>query len=280
MRHRKACCFPARIMLTKQKSNVTGRHDDPMKKTKKFYAVARGRNPGIYTQWFGSTGAEAQVKGFVGARFKGFAILEEARQWMENPDIEPAPVQASPCLEHSRPLFPEPAKKSRSQSKTGRPGDIIIYTDGACTGNPGPGGYGTVIIEGGNRIELSGGYRMTTNNRMELTAIIEGLTSLKTPSQVSLYSDSKYVVDAVTKGWAKKWRSRDWFKSDGNPAKNPDLWVRLLDLLDIHDVSFVWVRGHAGNRENERCDHLAVAAAHLPDLPPDPGYEQGLNNYL
>ncbi len=251
-----------------------------MKKIKKFYAVARGRNPGIYTEWFGEKGAQEQVKGFVGARFKGFASLDEARLWMESPDIAPVPVQESASMEHSRPLFPEPAKKNLSRSKTGRPGDIIIYTDGACTNNPGPGGYGTVIINGGRRIELSGGYRMTTNNRMELTAIIEGLASLKTPSTVTLYSDSKYVVDAVTKGWAKKWRSRDWFKYDGTLAKNPDLWARLLDLLDIHEINFVWVRGHAGNRENQHCDHLAVAAAHLPDLPPDPGYEQGLNTYL
>lgn len=248
-----------------------------MKKTKKFYAVARGRNPGIYTQWFGETGAEAQVKGFVGARFKGFATIDEARQWLDNPDIEPAPIQADLPLKPSRSLHPQPAGKNRSRSNAARPGDIIIYTDGACTDNPGPGGYGTVIIDDGSRVELSGGYRMTTNNRMELTAIIKGLASLKTPSQATLYSDSKYVVDAVTKGWAKKWRSRDWFKYDGKPAKNPDLWARLLDLLDIHDVAFVWIRGHAGNIENERCDQLAVAAAHQPNLPPDPGYEDGLN---
>jgi ribonuclease HI len=251
-----------------------------MKKTKKFYAVARGRNPGIYTQWFGEAGAEAQVKGFVGARFKGFVTLDEARQWLENPDIEPPLIQADLPLIPSRPLSPEPAQKNQSRSKPQRPGDIILYTDGACTNNPGPGGYGTVIINGGTRVELSGGYRMTTNNRMELTAIIKGLASLETPSRVTVYSDSKYVVDAVTKGWAKKWRSRDWFKYDGKPAKNPDLWARLLDLLDIHDVTLVWVRGHAGNIENECCDRLAVAAAHQTDLPPDPGYEQGLDNPL
>jgi ribonuclease HI len=251
-----------------------------MKKTKKFYAVARGRNPGIYTQWFGETGAEAQVKEFVGARFKGFATLDEALQWLENPDVTTALMQKSASIQPSRPLFPEPAKKNQSRSKPEQPGDIIIYTDGACTNNPGPGGYGTVIINGDHRIELSGGYRMTTNNRMELTAIIKGLASLKTPSRVTLYSDSKYVVDAVTKGWAKKWRSRDWFKYDGKPAKNPDLWESLLNLLYIHDVTFVWVRGHVGNIENERCDRLAVDAAHQTDLPPDTGYEQGLDNRL
>lgn len=250
-----------------------------MEKIKKFYAVARGRNPGIYTQWFGKTGAEVQVKGFVGARFKGFATLEEARQWLDNPDMEPAPIQANLPLRPPGSHHQESAEKNRTRSKSLRPDDIIIYTDGACTNNPGPGGYGTVIIDKNLRIELSGGYKMTTNNRMELTAIIEGLASLKKSSQVTLFTDSKYVIDAVVKGWAKKWRSRDWFKYDGKPAKNPDLWARLLDLLDIHDVKFVWVRGHAGNMENEHCDRLAVAAAHQSDLLPDPGYEQGPYNH-
>jgi ribonuclease HI len=244
----------------------------------KFYAVARGRNPGIYTQWFGETGAEAQINGFPRARFKGFTTLDEAREWLDTFDdrekLTPArvPKNRQVDLPFGKIRLPV-SDKNGSPSKTKGSEEIFIYTDGACTGNPGPGGYGTVILDGENRVELSGGYRMTTNNRMELTAIIQGLASLKTPSRVRLYSDSKYVVDAITKGWARKWRSRGWVKHDGIPAKNPDLWARLLDLLEFHDVNLIWVKGHAGNIENERCDQLAVAAARRPLLPPDPGYE-------
>ena len=249
-----------------------------MKTPKKFYAVARGRNPGIYTQWFGETGAEAQINGFPRARFKGFATLKEAREWLDTLDARKktmpskAPVNLQADLPFPKTQLPAPDRQG-SPSETERSEEIIIYTDGACTGNPGPGGYGTVILNSSNRIELSGGYRMTTNNRMELTAIIQGLASLKTPSRVRLYSDSKYVVDAITKGWAKKWRARGWIKYDGAPAKNPDLWARLLDLLEFHDVHLIWVKGHAGTIENERCDQLAVAAARRSNLPPDVGYE-------
>ncbi len=250
-----------------------------MKKPQKFYAVARGRNPGIYTQWFGETGAEAQIKGFPRARFKGFPTLKEAREWLDTPDDRKKTTPSQPPKNRQADL---PFHKTRlpvsdmrgCPPATERSEEVIMYTDGACTGNPGPGGYGTVILCGENRIELSGGYRMTTNNRMELTAIIQGLASLKTPSRVRVYSDSKYVVDAITKGWAKKWQARGWVKYDGAPAKNPDLWNTLLDLLEFHDVNLIWVKGHAGNIENERCDQLAVAAARRSDLPPDPGYER------
>jgi ribonuclease HI len=150
---------------------------------------------------------------------------------------------------------------------------IEIYTDGACKGNPGPGGYGVVLVLGDRRKELSGGFRKTTNNRMELLACIEGLRALKTPNVVVLTSDSKYVVNAIVKGWAKKWRSRGWLLSPSKPAKNPDLWAELLDLCEVHDVSFKWVKGHNGHSENERCDELAVAASEQNDLPVDEGFE-------
>lgn len=153
--------------------------------------------------------------------------------------------------------------------------EVTIYTDGACLGNPGPGGYGVVLLYNSHRKELSGGYRKTTNNRMEIMAAIAGLRALKHPCGVTLYSDSRYVVQAMSEGWAKRWRAKGWKRNAKEPAKNPDLWAEMLDLSDRHDVSYKWVKGHAGNVENERCDALAVAAANQPNLPPDTPYETG-----
>ena len=136
---------------------------------------------------------------------------------------------------------------------------VEIFTDGACSGNPGPGGYGAILRCDGREKELSGGEPHTTNNRMELLGVITALEALKFPCEVRLTTDSKYVVDSVTKGWAAGWRKRGWKKGDGKPALNPDLWARLLELLDIHKVEFCWIKGHAGHEENERCDRLAVA---------------------
>ncbi len=138
---------------------------------------------------------------------------------------------------------------------------VKIYTDGACKGNPGPGGWGCILVYGKLEKELSGGEPSTTNNRMELSAAIFGLSMLKEPCEVELFSDSKYLVDAVNLGWARSWRAKGWKKGDGKPALNVDLWERLLGLLELHKVSFVWVRGHNGHEYNERCDRLAVAAA-------------------
>ena len=134
---------------------------------------------------------------------------------------------------------------------------VVIYTDGACSGNPGPGGFGIILQYGEHRKEISQGFDNTTNNRMELLAVITALEALKTPCTVDLYSDSKYVIQ---KGWAVKWRSKNWMRTPKEPAKNPDLWERLLNLLDIHDVTFHWVKGHAQNENNNRCDQLAVEA--------------------
>ena len=135
---------------------------------------------------------------------------------------------------------------------------VYIFSDGACSGNPGPGGYGVILRCDGKEKELSGGDSHTTNNRMELMGVITGLEALKMPCRVILQTDSKYVVDSVTKGWAKGWRKNGWVKSDKKPALNSDLWERLLDLLEIHEVTFNWIKGHAGHEENERCDRLAV----------------------
>ena len=137
---------------------------------------------------------------------------------------------------------------------------VTIYTDGACSGNPGPGGWGVVLKYGEHRKELSGGEKLTTNNRMELMAAIRGLGELKTPCRVDLYSDSKYLVDAMVKGWAKGWRARGWRRADKKPALNPDLWEEILRLDGVHSVTYHWVKGHAENPENNRCDQLAVAA--------------------
>ena len=135
---------------------------------------------------------------------------------------------------------------------------IEIFTDGACSGNPGPGGWGVVLRYGNHEKELCGGEKNTTNNRMELTAAIMGLSALKEPCRVKRTTDSKYVADGIDKGWAKSWQANGWRKADKKPALNPDLWEKLLALLDIHDVEIQWVKGHAGHPENERCDRLAV----------------------
>lgn len=135
---------------------------------------------------------------------------------------------------------------------------VEIFTDGACSGNPGPGGWGVILRYGNAEKELSGGERETTNNRMELTAVIKGLEALKRRCKVKIYSDSSYVVNGIEKGWARSWKENGWRKKDKKPALNADLWDRLLSLLDLHEYEFKWVRGHAGHPENERCDRLAV----------------------
>ncbi len=138
---------------------------------------------------------------------------------------------------------------------------VDLFTDGACSGNPGPGGWGAILRYNGVEKELSGGEANTTNNRMELSAVIFGLKALKEPCAVTLYSDSQYVCNALKLGWAKKWRANGWMRNKKDPALNPELWGELLDLVEKHQVEIVWVKGHAGHPENERCDRLAVAAA-------------------
>ena len=139
--------------------------------------------------------------------------------------------------------------------------EVSIYSDGACRGNPGPGGWGSILVYKGRERELSGGEELTTNNRMELLGAIRALEALKKPCRVLLVSDSKYLVDGMVLGWAKSWEERSWIKSDRKPALNPDLWERLLRLCEIHDVTFLWIKGHAGHPYNERCDRLATAFA-------------------
>lgn len=148
-----------------------------------------------------------------------------------------------------------------------------MYTDGGCLKNPGPGGYGVVLLNGDHRKELSGGFRRTTNNRMEIMAVIAGLQALKTPCEVTIYTDSQYLVNAMTKGWVKRWQASGWMRNREEKALNSDLWEQLLRLCQRHIVKFVWIRGHAGNSENKRCDQLAKQAARQKDLPADIVYE-------
>lgn len=150
---------------------------------------------------------------------------------------------------------------------------VAIYTDGAASGNPGPGGYGVILEFQGKRKELSGGYRRTTNNRMELLAAVVGLEALKERCEVTLYTDSAYLVNALNEGWAQRWRAHGWMRNKNEPALNPDLWERLLRLCEQHEVHFVGVKGHAGHPENERCDQLAQEAARGINLPVDTAYE-------
>jgi ribonuclease HI len=151
---------------------------------------------------------------------------------------------------------------------------VTIYTDGACKNNPGPGGYGVVLQYGERRKELSAGFRLTTNNRMEILAAIAGLEALKEPCEVRLLSDSQYLVNAIEKGWARRWQASGWMRNNREKAVNPDLWERLLALCKTHHVRFEWVRGHAGHTENERCDELATAAAVCPNPAIDEIYER------
>jgi ribonuclease HI len=151
---------------------------------------------------------------------------------------------------------------------------VTIYTDGACLGNPGPGGYGVVLLYKGRRKELSGGYRETTNNRMEIMAAIVGLKALKEKCEATLYSDSEYLVKAMTKGWVKRWRKNNWRRNRKEKALNPDLWEQLLQLYEYHQVEFKWVKGHAKSAENNRCDELALEAAQQSNLPVDEGYNE------
>ena len=225
---------------------------------KKFYAVAVGRQSGVFTDW---ASAEKQVKGFAGAKFKSFPSEKEARSWMNDPVYE---KKAGTTKEH----------KPAANFNFGKD-DIVIHTDGGSINNPGPGGYGAVVEIDGVREEYSGGFRLTTNNRMEMTAALVALQEVgETKRKIHIISDSSYLVNGIQKGWARKWQSKGWKKGDGQTAVNIDLWKKFLDHLDVLDVTFHWVKGHAGHELNERCDRLAVAAARNEPTTVDAGYEK------
>lgn len=165
------------------------------------------------------------------------------------------------------------SKKNMTEEKK----EIVIYTDGACEPNPGRGGYGAVLAFEKRRKEISGGFRLTTNNRMEIYAAIKGLELLKEPCKVAVYSDSQYLVSAMMEGWVENWKKKKWWRTNKERAVNIDFWEKLSALCEIHEVTFIWVKGHAGNPENERCDKLSYAALRKKDLPPDEGYENPLD---
>lgn len=230
---------------------------------KKFYAIKRGYKPGIYTSW---GEAEHQVKGFSGARYKGFSTKEEAVLWLEE-------GQESVSVKNK--LSPQKKEVQKKAEKPVKKGEIIIYTDGGAIGNPGPGGYGALILTQEGEKEFSGGYRRTTNNRMELQGCIVALQNLsEKQGKIILYSDSSYVVNGMSKGWVKNWQRNGWRKADKQPVLNKDLWEELADLCVDLNIEFRWVKGHSGNEYNERCDRLAVASARGADLLIDHGYEQ------
>jgi ribonuclease HI len=232
---------------------------------KQWYAVKRGRKPGLYTQWAGEGEAAAQVQGFAGAAYKGFATRAEAQAWLDAPSSAPlAPTNPPPA---------EAEAESASPQALLAAGNIVIFTDGSSLGNPGAGGYGVVLLFGAHRKELSGGFARTTNNRMEIYACLAALRALKPNSPpVYLFSDSQYVVNSIRKGWAKRWQSRGWMRTKDEPAENADLWQELLPLCETFSVQFLWVRGHNNTPENERCDVLARSAAQGKNLPQDGGF--------
>jgi ribonuclease HI len=242
-------------------------------KKKQFYAVVEGRKPGIYTYWKGAGGAAEQVVGYPEARYKGFYTPEEARLWLERLSRDPRYANARELLVEFEKMASSPEAVEAEQFL--REGKVLMFTDGGAVGNPGPGGYGVVLRFVDHKKELSGGFRHTTNNRMEVMACIVGLRALKKNSDVVIYSDSRYLINAMTKGWARKWRENDWRDSKGNPVKNRDLWEQLLSLSEKHSVEFKWIGGHVGIPDNERCDELVQEAIRKKRLAIDVGYEQG-----
>lgn len=236
-----------------------------MANVSKYYAVKKGRKPGIYTTW---EECSAQVSGFAGAVYKSFSRRQDALAFLKGA-VEPPPVYSQPALLAVEPVQPAAEKEDQ---ETGLP-QVTLYTDGGAINNPGPGGYGAVLLVDGQRKELSAGFRRTTNNRMEMMAVIAGLQALSERSAVKLFSDSSYVINALRTGAARRWRQQGWQRKDG-PVPNADLWEHLLQQVERHQVSLEWVPGHSGIPENERCDWLAVHAARAANLPPDPGFER------
>ncbi|MCR5030358.1 MAG: ribonuclease HI [Selenomonadaceae bacterium] len=227
---------------------------------KKVYAVKRGRKAGLFTSW---DDCKAQVDGFPGAIYKGFPSRQEAEAWLFD-----APETISLFDdEKDKPLSRPRASlvgAGHDNAKEEPPGDYIVYTDGSCLRNPdGPGGYAAVIVDtqNGSIRELSGGEASTTNNRMELRAGIEALRALPDGATVDFYTDSQYMKNAFTKYWLRNWKRNGWKTATGEPVKNQDLWRALDEAFSLRTVRFHWVKGHAGNRWNERCDELARSEA-------------------
>ncbi|MDH3348084.1 MAG: ribonuclease HI [Desulfobulbaceae bacterium] len=240
-----------------------------MASKKKYYAVAAGRKPGIYHSWPQTL---EQVHHYSGAVYKSFSTLSDAEAWLDQTNDPSYKATSAPTKSKNR--HPSPTTPLSNTNTNTAPDTIIIYTDGGALGNPGPGGYGAVLNYNEHCKELTGGFRLTTNNRMELLAAIMALRSITSADKpIILHSDSAYMVNGFQKGWVKGWKKRGWKKSDKQPVLNIDLWQELADLVDQLKITFKWVKGHAGDPLNERCDQLARESAGKPDLPPDVIYE-------
>jgi len=242
-------------------------------KKKSIYVVINGRKPGIYSKWFGVGETAEQVEGFPEAIYKGFYTREEAINWLKEFPLETLLKLAPNLVEYldertdTSPTLAETIDELLKSEK------VVIFTDGSTNPNTGAGGYGVILKYKDKVKELSGGFRKTTNNRMEIIACIEGLRALKKKSDVIVFSDSQYVVNSISKGWVKKWQAQNWMRNDKEKAENTDLWAQLLELCNQHNVEFRWVKGHNGTKENERCDQLALEATQKRNLPADEGFE-------
>jgi len=242
---------------------------------KQYYVVVHGHRPGIYSKWFGVGEAAEQVDGFPEAIYKGFYNREEAINWIKEFPVETLVRLAPNLVELVNEISEEIETLTKTVDELLKDEKVVIFTDGGAITNPGPGGYGTVLRYKERRKELSGGFRTTTNNRMEIFACIAGLKALNHKSDVVIFSDSKYVVDSMKNGWAERWQSKGWMRNKKEKAENSDLWAQLIELCKGHNVEFRWLKGHAGIKDNERCDQLAMDAAQNKGLPADVVYESG-----
>lgn len=240
---------------------------------KQCYVVVKGRQPGIYSKWFGVGEAAEQVEGFPEAVYKGFYTYEDAINWLRGFPADTLQQCAPDLVARLDDGLGSSPELAATVSELLRSDTVVIFADGSVDANTGAGGYAVILKYKGHTRELSGGFCKTTSNRMELIACIEGLRALTRRCKVVVFSDSQYVVNSISKGWARKWQAQGWMRNDRERAENYDLWAQLLELCDQHEVEFRWIRGHSDVRENERCDQLAMQAARRKELPRDVGYE-------
>ena len=239
------------------------------KSKKKYYVVVRGRKPGMYEKWSGDAGAQIQVKDYPDALYKGFFSRDEAVNWIKSLSTALISEHAPDLEKYLEEDTSDAATSPESIERSLKAGKTVIFTDGSVNSSTNSGGYGAVLLYKDRIKELSGGYRETTNNRMELRACVEGLKALKSRSEVILFSDSQYIVNGMTKGWVKKWKANGWMRNKQAAVKNRDLWMELLELAERHKVVFEWVKGHDNVTFNERCDALAKQASRQKNLPVD-----------
>jgi len=241
---------------------------------KRYYVVVNGRKPGIYSKWSGAGEAADQVEGFPEAVYRGFYTYEDAINWLRGFPRETLEKCAPDLVAHLDDVSGSSPDLTTTVSELLMSETVVIFADGSVDANTGAGGYGVILKYKGHTKEISGGFRKTTNNRMEIMACIEGLRALTRTCKVVVFSDSQYVVNGISKGWARKWQAQGWMRNQKECAENRDLWAQLLELCDQHEVEFRWIRGHNIVKENERCDWLAMQATQRQDLPRDVGYEK------